>query len=107
MRGQVLKISSSGSVGSVYMAILKCLRQEGIVHLECIGVKASYIAVKSLIMAIDELSAEGYKTNLRPRYITVKVENPVDSTKDKTAIRFTLISKKYSSKKRDSLKCIV
>lgn len=39
-------------------------------------------------MAIDELVAEGYKTNLRPRYITVEVENPIDSTKDKTEIRF-------------------
>lgn len=94
MGGQVLKVSSSGSVVSVYISIVKCLRQEGIVHLDSIGMKASYNAVKALIMAIDELSAEGYKTNLRPGYINVEVENPIDSTKDKTAIRFTLVGKK-------------
>jgi len=97
MRGQVLKVSSSSGVSSVYLAILKCLRQEGIVHLDSIGMKASYTALKALIMAIDELSAEGYKTNLRPKYIAVEVENPIDSTKDKKAIRFTLVGKKRDS----------
>lgn len=88
MKGQVLKVSSSSNISSVYISIVECLRQEGIVHLDTIGVKASYTAIKSLIMAIGELVAEGYKTNLRPRYITVEVENPIDSTKDKTEIRF-------------------
>lgn len=97
MRGQVLKVSSSSNVNSVYLAVLKYLRQDGIVHLDAIGMKASYNALKALIMATDELVMEGYKTNLRPRYIDVEVENPIDSTKDKTAIRFTLISKKHSS----------
>lgn len=94
MRGQVLKVASSSSVTYVYISIMKCLRQEGIVHLDAIGVKASYLALKALIIAIDELLAEGYKTNLRPRYVNVEVENPVDNTRDKTAIRFTLIGKK-------------
>ncbi len=94
MRGQVLKVSSSGSLGSINISILKSLRQEGIVHLDSIGMKASYIALKALIMSINELTAEGYKTNLRPKYVEVIVENPTDSTKDKTAIRFTLVGKK-------------
>jgi len=94
MRGQVLKVSSSSNVASVYIAILKCIKQEGVVHIDSIGMKSSYNALKALIIAIDELLLEGYKTNLRPRYINVNINNPVDSTTAKVAIRFTLVGKK-------------
>jgi stage V sporulation protein SpoVS len=100
MQAQVLKVSSTSNVSAVNISVLKCLRQEGVVHLDTIGMKASYNALKASIMAIDELVAEGYKTNLRPKYINVTVkENSTSSTKDKKAIRFTLVCKKQDSKK--------
>ena len=67
---------------------------DSIVHVDCIGVKASYTVTKALIQVTEYLVENCYKFNMRPYYIKVQVNGQDEEQKIKTAIRWTLIAKK-------------
>ena len=73
MNIQVLKVAGNSSVNSVSDKIIQHAVDDGIVHVDCIGVKATYTAVRAIILATEYLVKEGYKFNLRPYYTEVDV----------------------------------
>jgi stage V sporulation protein SpoVS len=93
MNIQVLKVAGNSSVNSVSDKIIQNAVSDGIVHVDCIGVKATYTAVRAIISATEYLVKEGYKFNLRPYYTEVDVENN-DKMVQKTAIRWTIVARK-------------
>lgn len=93
MNIQVLKVAGNSSVNSVSDKIIQYAVSDGIVHVDCIGVKATYTAVRAIISATEYLVKEGYKFNLRPYYTEVDVQDN-DKMVQKTAIRWTIVAKK-------------
>ena len=93
MNIQVLKVAGNSSVNSVSDKIIQHAVDDGIVHVDCIGVKATYTAVRAIILATEYLVKEGYKFNLRPYYTEVDVQDN-DKMVQKTAIRWTIVAKK-------------
>jgi stage V sporulation protein SpoVS len=94
MSMQVLKVSGNSNANAVAQSIVEYVLKDSIIHIDCIGIKASYIAVKALIQATEFLVKDGCRFNLRPYYIKVNtVENGMQPV-SKTAIRWTLIAKK-------------
>lgn len=93
MNIQVLKVAGNSSVNSVSDKIIQHAVSDGIVHVDCIGVKATYTAVRAIISATEYLVKEGYKFNLRPYYTEVDVQDN-DKMVQKTAIRWTIVARK-------------
>ncbi|SHJ25075.1 stage V sporulation protein S [Lutispora thermophila] len=93
MNIQVLKVAGDSNVNSVSDKIIQHAVNDGIVHVDCIGVKATYTAVRAIILATEYLVKEGYKFNLRPYYTEVDVQDN-DKMVQKTAIRWTIVAKK-------------
>lgn len=93
MNIKVLKISGNSNINAVAEAIYKHVKRNGMVHLDSIGVKATYMAVKAFIQATAYLIDEGCRINLRPYYVTVNTGRDI-----KTAIRWTLIIDKNSER---------
>lgn len=91
---QVLKVSGTSNINAVSEAIIKNVVSDSIVHVDCIGVKASYTVTKALIQVTEYLVENCYKFNMRPYYIKVQVNGQDEEQKIKTAIRWTLIAKK-------------
>jgi len=90
---QVLKVSGNGNISAIADTINKYVVEDGIVHVDTIGIKATYTTVKALIQVVESLVNKGYRFNLRPYY--VKVNTAVNDIQpiSKTAIRWTLIAK--------------
>ncbi|WP_291967734.1 stage V sporulation protein S [Caloramator sp.] len=89
---QVLKVAGDSNITAVADTIYKCVVEHGIVHIDAIGVKATYMTVKALVKVVESLVHEGYRFNLRPYYVKVNTtENDIQSV-SKTAIRWTLIA---------------
>ena len=93
MNIQVLKVAGNSSVNSVSDKIIQYAVSDGILHVDCIGVKATYTAVRAIILATEYLVKEGYIFNLRPYYTEVDVQDN-DKMVQKTAIRWTIVAKK-------------
>jgi len=93
MNIQVLKVAGNSSVNSVSDKIIQYAVSDGILHVDCIGVKATYTAVRAIILATEYLVKEGYKFNLRPYYTEVDVQDN-EKMVQKTAIRWTIVAKK-------------
>ncbi len=93
MNIQVLRVSGASNIYLVSEAIIEYALKGYIVHIDCIGIKASYMTVKALIKATEFLVSEGYRFNLRPYYIKVDVSTCEHDTTAKTAIRWTLFAK--------------
>ena len=91
---QVLRVSGTSNINAVSEAIIDYALKGYIVHIDCIGIKASYMTVKALIQTTDFLVKNGYRFNLRPYYIKVETLTEGHDTIAKTAIRWTLIAKK-------------
>lgn len=96
MNIQVIKVAGNSNVNAVSDKIIQYAIDDGILHIDCIGVKATYTTVRALILATEYLVHEGYKFYLRPYYINVDVINDQDKEKfvTKTAIRWTIFVKK-------------
>jgi stage V sporulation protein SpoVS len=93
MNIQVLKVAGDSNVNSVSDKIIQYAVSDGILHVDCIGVKATYTAVRAIILATEYLVKEGYKFNLRPYYTEVDVLDN-DKMVQKTAIRWTIVARK-------------
>lgn len=94
---QVLKVSGSSNINAVSDSIIKHASHDGIVHIDGIGAKATYMAVKALIHVTQYMVNEGYMFNLRPYYVKVNTSEDITQTIPKTAIRWTLIAKRNIS----------
>lgn len=70
---QVLKVSKNSNINAVAEKIIQCLLNDGILHVDCIGIKATYMTVKAFIQVTEYLINKGYRFNLRPYYIRVDV----------------------------------
>jgi stage V sporulation protein SpoVS len=92
MNIQVLKVAGDSNVNSVSDKIIQYAVSDGILHVDCIGVKATYTAVRAIILATEYLVKEGYKFNLRPYYTEVDVLDN-DKMVQKTAIRWTIVAR--------------
>ena len=68
---QVLKVSGNGNINAIADTINKCVVEDDIVHIDAIGIKATYTTVKALIQAVESLVSKGYRFNLRPYYVKV------------------------------------
>lgn len=91
---QVLRVSGTSNVNAVSEAIIENALNDSIVHIDCIGIKASYTVTKALIQVTEYFVKNCFKFNLRPYYIKVQVNGQDEEQKVKTAIRWTLIAKK-------------
>jgi stage V sporulation protein SpoVS len=90
---QVLKVSGNGNINAIADTINKYVVEDGIVHIDAIGIKATYTTVKALIQAVEYLVSKGYRFNLRPYYVKVNTAGNDIQPISKTAIRWTLIAK--------------
>jgi stage V sporulation protein SpoVS len=91
---KVLKVSGTSNVSVVADVAFEEIKQNMVVNIDCIGVKAGYQTVKVLIEVTDKLVKMGYKFNLRPYYVKVDTLTQEHDTIAKTAIRWTIIAKK-------------
>ena len=90
---QVLKVSGNSNINAIADTINKYVVEDGIVHIDAIGVKATYTTVKAIIQAVESLVSKGYRFNLRPYYVKVNTTGNDIQPVSKTAIRWTLIAK--------------
>jgi stage V sporulation protein SpoVS len=90
---QVLKVSGNGNINAIADTINKYVLEDGIVHIDAIGIKATYMAVKALIQVVESLVNRGYRFNLKPYYVKVNTGKNDMQSINKTAIRWTLIAK--------------
>lgn len=88
---QVLRVSGNSNINAVSEAIVEHALKDSIIHVDCIGVKASYVTVKAFIQATEFLVKNSYKFNLRPYYIRVNTTGEGMESPPKTAIRWTMI----------------
>jgi len=93
MNIKIIKVAGNSNVNSVSGKIILYAVNDGMVHVDCIGVKATYTTVRAIILATEYLVKEGYRFNLRPYYTEVEVQDD-DKKVQKTAIRWTIIAKK-------------
>jgi len=93
MNLQVLKVSGNGNINAIADTINKYVIEDGIVHIDAIGIKATYTTVKALIQVVESLVNKGYRFNLRPYYVKVNTAGNDIQPISKTAIRWTLIAK--------------
>jgi stage V sporulation protein SpoVS len=93
MNIQVLKVSGNGNINAIVDTINKYVIEDGIVHIDAIGIKATYTTVKALIQVVESLVNKGYRFNLRPYYVKVNTAGNDIQPISKTAIRWTLIAK--------------
>jgi stage V sporulation protein SpoVS len=90
---QVLKVAGDSNINALSEKAIEYIINDDILHLDCIGVKATYTAVKAIIQITEYLLNNGYKYSLRPYYTNVGVRNNNKNT-TKTAIRWIIIAKK-------------
>lgn len=90
---QVLKISGSSNVNVVAGKIFEYVTEQSVIHIDTIGINATYTGIKSIIKAVEYLVKNGYRFNLRPYYTNVDVAGQDEYKDIKTAIRWTLIAK--------------
>ena len=94
MNVQVLRVSGDSNINAVSQAIIEYVLKDSIVHIDCIGIKASYTVTKALIQATEYLVKSGFRFSLRPYYIKVQVNGQDKEQNVKTAICWTVIAKK-------------
>jgi len=94
MNVQVLRVSEDSNINAVSQAIIEYVLKDSIIHIDCIGIKATYATIKALIQTTEFLVKDGYRFNLRPYYIKVNTAENGMQPVSKTAIRWTLIAKK-------------
>jgi len=46
---QVLRVAGNTNINAVAEAVVEYVVANGIVHIDCIGIKASYLTVKALV----------------------------------------------------------
>ena len=90
---KVLKVAKNSNINAVADAIYEQVINDGACHIDSIGISATYTLVKSLILVTDNLVSKGYQCNVRPYYVTVKVDGENERGDVKTAIRWTLVAK--------------
>jgi len=93
---KVLKVAGESNINAAAEAIVEYVVANGIVHIDCIGIKAAYMTVKALVQATEMLVNKGYRFNLRPYYVKVRTKDNNVQSVVKTAIRWTLIAKEKS-----------
>jgi stage V sporulation protein SpoVS len=93
MNIQVLKVAGDSNINTISEKAIEYVIRDGVLHLDCIGVKATYSAVKAIIQITEYLINKGYKFNLRPYYTKVEISSNTNNV-IKTAIRWTIIAKK-------------
>lgn len=93
---QVLRVAGNTNINAVAEAVVEYVVANGIVHIDCIGIKASYLTVKALVQVTEILVNKGYRFNLKPYYVKVKIKDNNVQSVVKTAIRWTLIAKEKS-----------
>lgn len=86
----VLLVSKSTNPASLRMAAAGHLREGKIVHLDCIGVAANYVATKTIITTRAFMLTLGYELEYTPIYRDYLL-NGTNSIK--TGIRWTLAIK--------------
>ena len=94
MSVQVLRVSGDSNINAVSQAIIEYVLKDSIIHIDCIGIKATYATIKALIQTTEFLVKDGYRFNLRPYYVKVNTDSNNGDIIYKTAIRWTLIAKK-------------
>lgn len=86
----LLKVSGHTDHIALSTSIVGNLLQGKVVLLDCIGVSANYIAVKSVITTRGSLLTRG-KTLVETQFLhEIKLENPIDTVDIKTGIRWIL-----------------
>jgi stage V sporulation protein SpoVS len=93
---QVLRVAGNTNINAVAEAVVEYVVANGIVHIDCIGIKASYLTVKALVQVTEILVNKGYRFNLKPYYVKVKIKDNNVQSVVKTAIRWTLIANEKS-----------
>jgi stage V sporulation protein SpoVS len=93
---QVLRVAGNTNINAVAEAVVEYVVANGIVHIDCIGIKASYLTVKALVQVTEILANKGYRFNLKPYYVKVKIKDNNVQSVVKTAIRWTLIANEKS-----------
>mgnify|MGYP000974092623 CR=1 FL=1 len=96
MNVQVLRVSGDSNINAVSQAIIEYVLKDSIIHIDCIGIKASYLTVKALVQVTEILVNKGYRFNLKPYYVKVKIKDNNVQSVVKTAIRWTLIANEKS-----------
>lgn len=91
---KVLKIAGNSNINAVADAAFEEIKQNMAVNIDCIGIKASYQAVKVLILLTEKLVKMSCEFYIRPYYIKVDTLTQEHDIITKTAIRWTLIVKK-------------
>lgn len=93
MNIKVLKVAGDSNINVISEKAVEYLISDGVLYIDCIGVKATYASVKAIIQATEQLVNRGYKFNLRPFYKNVNVCSNGENTV-RTAIRWAIIAKK-------------
>ena len=93
---QVLRVAGNTNINAVAEAVVEYVVANGIVHIDCIGIKASYLTVKALVQVTEILVNKGYRFKLKPYYVKVKIKDNNVQSVVKTAIRWTLIANEKS-----------
>ena len=88
---KVLLVGKATSPGALRTAAVGHLRKGKVVHLDCIGVAANYVATKTIIMIRAFLSTMGYELEYTPIYKDYILKDSEDRIK--TGIRWTLTIK--------------
>jgi stage V sporulation protein SpoVS len=60
---QVLRVAGNTNINAVAEAVVEYVVANGIVHIDCIGIKASYLTVKALVQVTEILVNKGYRFN--------------------------------------------
>lgn len=83
----VLKISKRTNVASLKTAILKYLKEKGVVYLDAIGVNSNYIAIKAIIRTRGEIMICGKELDIIPTLKELKIEG---TDAERTAVRWII-----------------
>lgn len=86
----VLKISKQTNITSLKTAILKTLKERGVVYLDAIGVNSNYIAIKAIIKTRGEVLVCGQELDIIPTLTELKIDG---TDAERTAIRWILTTK--------------
>lgn len=92
-----MRVSSQSNASSIAGALAGTLRSDSDADLECIGVMANYVAIKSILLAQRFVGAEGISTTFKVRTEEREVG---DSTR--TAIVYTIHPERGESNGKDN-----
>lgn len=80
-----MRVSSQSNASSIAGALAGTLRSDSSADLECIGVMANYVAIKSILLAQRFVETEGIST-----YFTIRTEERDVGDTTRTAIVYTM-----------------